>query len=282
MAKVPTRPPFREEQVVEHLHVRVFTTNIVKIGPHWTGPYYSPFWRLYFNCQSGAWVESGGKRTMMIPRRLYFVPAWTRFTSYAPRLIDHCYSHFEIVGLPAGVIREIFNRPFQLKREKRIDELARWWAADMVARKLVDLDVLLRTKALIFMALASLLREMPPTLHEHCSRHLLGRRSMTAALDHIENHLAEPLDNEELARLSHVGRDHFIRLFRRHIGQTPAQYILDRRVSRAAQALVFTQNSIKEIAEQSGFIDRYYFSRIFAARMGVPPAEYRKSSRMYH
>ena len=282
MAIAPVSDPRREDLLAEHLHVRVFTTSIVQVGLTWTGPYYSPFFRLYYNRQPGASVTAGGQKTMMSANRLYIVPAWTRFTSHSPRPIDHCYSHFEVVGLPATVIRDVFNRPFQIKKDPRLDPLAGWWANDMFLRKPIDLDVLMRTKALIFMSLASLLREMPGEVQDRCARHLLGRRTMTAVLDHIESHLSQPLDNDNLAQLSHVGRDHFIRLFRRHIGQTPAQYVLDRRVSRAAQSLVFTHDSIKRIAEESGFIDRYYFSRIFAARMGVPPAAYRKGSRVYH
>jgi len=272
----------REEQLVEHLHVRILTTRVLKVSQQWTGPYFSPFWRLYFNIQPGASIEAGGHKMMMRARRLYIVPAWTRFNSAAPRPIDHCYSHFEVVGLPATVIRDVFNRPIQIKRDPRIDPLAAWWADDMLRRAPADLDVLMRTKALILMALSSLIRELQPEAQERCARHLLGRQSMMAVLDHIESQLAQPLDNDHLAKLSHVGRDHFIRLFRKQIGQTPAQYILDRRVSRAAQALVFSNDSIKRIAEQNGFIDRYYFSRIFAARMGIPPATYRKSSRVYH
>lgn len=281
MAKVPG-PGARDNQLIEHLHIRVFTTSVVKADRWWTGPHYSPFWRLYLNRQAGASIDAGGGALPLAANRLYIVPAWVRFTSRSPRPIDHCYSHFEVVGLPATVIRELFNRPLRVKSERRIEQLARWWSIDMVSLKPVDLDILLRTKALIFMSLASILRDMPADAQERCARHLLGRRSMTAVLDHIEAQLSQPLDNDRLSRLSHVGRDHFIRLFRQHIGQTPAQYILDRRVSRAAQALVFTHDSIKQIAEQNGFIDRYYFSRIFAARMGVPPAAYRKTSQVYH
>jgi len=275
-------PILSHEPLTEHLHIRVFTTRVVKIAGWWTGPYCSPYWRLYFNPRGGASIETGGRTTPLAASRLYIIPAWVRFTSRSPRPIEHCHSHFEVVGLPATVIREIFNRPVQLQREQPIDLLARGWAADMISRRRVDLDLLLRTKALIFMALASLIRETSPEFQERCCRHLLGQRSMTAVLDHIESHLSQPLDNKHLAALSHVGRDHFIRLFRGRIGQTPAQYILDRRVSRAAQALVFSNDSIKNIAEQCGFIDRYYFSRMFAARMGVPPATYRKTSRVYH
>jgi len=100
------------------------------------------------------------------------------------------------------------------------------------------------------------------------------------AIEHIESHLHEELGNERLAELCSVSPDHFIRLFRQSVGQTPTQYTLERRVGRAAQQLIFTDESIERIAEETGFRDRFYFSRVFAKRMGLPPARYRAGQRV--
>jgi AraC-like DNA-binding protein len=51
--------------------------------------------------------------------------------------------------------------------------------------------------------------------------------------------------------------------------------VQDRRLSRAAELLVSTDQSIDHIAETCGFANRYYFTRVFAQRMGCPPARYR-------
>ena len=121
---------------------------------------------------------------------------------------------------------------------------------------------------------------MSPEQHRRCSRYLLSRSAVTPATEYIDANLAEPLSNGELARVCHVSEDHFIRVFRQALGQTPAQYILDRRVSAAAQRLIFSKESVDAIAEATGFGDRFYFSRVFAKRMGSPPAAYRKVDRV--
>jgi len=77
--------------------------------------------------------------------------------------------------------------------------------------------------------------------------------------------------------MCHSSVDHFIRVFKQWTGQTPAQYILDTRVKAAAHELLFTDGSIDSIAEETGFRDRFYFSRVFKRRMGLAPAEYRNS-----
>jgi transcriptional regulator GlxA family with amidase domain len=43
----------------------------------------------------------------------------------------------------------------------------------------------------------------------------------------------------------------------------------------AADLLLRTSLSIDEIAERSGFANRYHFSRVFAQRMSHPPARFR-------
>jgi transcriptional regulator GlxA family with amidase domain len=46
-------------------------------------------------------------------------------------------------------------------------------------------------------------------------------------------------------------------------------------VARASELLVCTDQSIDEVAQRCGFANRYYFSRVFAERVGRPPVRYR-------
>jgi transcriptional regulator GlxA family with amidase domain len=96
----------------------------------------------------------------------------------------------------------------------------------------------------------------------------------------VDDHLAEPLTHADLAGLCHLSGDHFVRRFRDAIGRTPARYVTERRIAAAAQRLVFTRDSIDQIAEATGFGNRFYFSRVFARHMGTPPAAYRKTARV--
>jgi AraC-like DNA-binding protein len=64
------------------------------------------------------------------------------------------------------------------------------------------------------------------------------------------------------------------------VNQTPAQYIVERRVKTAAQHLLFSDNSIERIATESGFGNRFYFTRVFSRHVGTSPVAYRKNSRV--
>ena len=56
----------------------------------------------------------------------------------------------------------------------------------------------------------------------------------------------------------------------------PAQFMLELRVERAKELLAFTDKSIAEIAEASGFSDQNYFARIFKRFTDISPTQYRR------
>lgn len=65
-------------------------------------------------------------------------------------------------------------------------------------------------------------------------------------------------------------RDYFIRVFRRFIGYTPARFQQYRRMERAKDFLN-TGHSVKETASLLGYVDPYYFSRLFKRYTGIAP-----------
>jgi transcriptional regulator GlxA family with amidase domain len=116
--------------------------------------------------------------------------------------------------------------------------------------------------------------------HDRLQRWLSGGSRVRPAVDYVERNLDTDLSAAALARVCGFSEGHFARVFREELGQTPARFVLDRRIAHAAQRLVFTRNTIEAIAEDTGFADRFHFSRVFAKRMGLPPARYRKAKRV--
>ncbi|MEI6788986.1 MAG: AraC family transcriptional regulator [bacterium] len=80
---------------------------------------------------------------------------------------------------------------------------------------------------------------------------------------------------DELVKASGYSRFHFCRLFKEETGQSPWQYVMERKLERARELLLGSKLSIKEIATQLGFEHPDYFTRLFSRSIGVTPMRYR-------
>jgi AraC-like DNA-binding protein len=102
------------------------------------------------------------------------------------------------------------------------------------------------------------------------------KHKILIAYDYIEKHYHRAISNDELAAQTRMARNSFIRLFRQETACSPQQYIRERRIRQACILLRFSSKTISEIAEECGFDNRYYFSRIFKQTRGYSPAEFRR------
>ncbi|MDX6703267.1 MAG: hypothetical protein QOF26_3493 [Baekduia sp.] len=103
----------------------------------------------------------------------------------------------------------------------------------------------------------------------HPARHLLR------AKDLIDARYREALDIEAIAAAAHLSRAHFIRQFRVTFGETPHQYLLTRRLERAAALLRFTDHSVAEICFEVGLRSVGSFTTSFGRAYGRTPTAYR-------
>jgi AraC-like DNA-binding protein len=266
----------------EDLRIRIFAAKYIELPAHsWNSAnVQDPFWRLYMNNRAGATLELADGTYALDAGRLYLVPAGVRFSCGNVAAVRHFYVHFDVIGVPRVALRALFNGPLHVPDRAALVEDARALTQELGERHMFGLVEQLRVKALLYGALAAYLQSMPDDVIERYWRLAAAHAPVRAALREIEEHLTEQLSNQRLARLCHMSEDHFIRRFRECVGQSPARYIQEQRVLQAAQALLFTADSIESIAAAAGFANRFYFSRVFIRHMGVSPAAYRKAVRV--
>lgn len=100
---------------------------------------------------------------------------------------------------------------------------------------------------------------------------------MNRVLDHIQAHLAEPLDLAGLAAVACFSPFHFHRLFSAWTGETLQAHIQRLRLERAAQQLVFDPlKPVTEVALDCGFSGSSPFARAFREAFGMPATAWRK------
>lgn len=269
--KQPWQPGYK-------LNINILEINRRIIADDWDArDVCSSYWRFYVNKRDGASIRLEDNSLYPIrAQQLYLLPAWLGFSCVNTRSIDHFYIHFDLAGLPGVLIRQLFPMPIALQTTNAIRPLLRSLQREPWHQMADGMAVTCRILALVNLAMGQAWESLLSSQALFYRSYLLGTHQLSGVLQFIEEHLHMPLDNARLAEHCHLSRDHFVRRFSQEIGQTPAQYIRERRVARAAQLLRFGDQAIDQIAEQCGFADRFHFSRIFSRIMGSPPAAYRK------
>jgi AraC-like DNA-binding protein len=100
-------------------------------------------------------------------------------------------------------------------------------------------------------------------------------RHLLRAKDLIDARYREPLDVTTLARAARLSPAHFSREFRRIFGESPHQYLLTRRLERAAALLRNTDRPITEICLAVGLRSVGSFTTSFGRAFGLAPGAYR-------
>ena len=96
------------------------------------------------------------------------------------------------------------------------------------------------------------------------------------AIDIISRDYSSTIEVNHLARQCHLSPSQFRRTFRRLLGKSPLQFILDVRLQAAADLLMDSSLSVTDIARRCGFNEPNYFTRQFRQHIGISPSEYRK------
>ena len=82
---------------------------------------------------------------------------------------------------------------------------------------------------------------------------------------------------DEISRRLRVTPEYLGTLFHREVGTSFSAYIRSVRIDKAKELLCGTQLKLYEIAEETGYSDPKYFSKVFREVTGFTPAEYRKN-----
>lgn len=92
--------------------------------------------------------------------------------------------------------------------------------------------------------------------------------------EYIEAHLHRQVSLKELAALVNLSEDHFLRAFKAAVGQTPHQYLIGCRLTRARRLLHEARLPMSEIGRRCGFLRASHFAATFRRFEGVSPSDW--------
>jgi len=107
-------------------------------------------------------------------------------------------------------------------------------------------------------------------------------RHQKVLMQQIARYIHDTVDSTytvaDLARKAGYSLAHFSSLFKKVTGQTVESMIIRARIDKAQQLLRWSDLSIGQIADETGYRDVYFFSRQFKLKTGKTPSEYRSSA----
>lgn len=159
------------------------------------------------------------------------------------------------------------------------DILSKVW--NLLYSEASDYEIKVRNDlSILFCILNQFQKNIKETIPKKMQNYLPEKR-VQILLDYIHTHYKNKITIEELAKTASISKTEVLRCFKAIMGLSPIRYLNSYRLQRAAHMLINTEKSIQEIAENCGFDDNSYFSKLFKKKYSVTPHDYRfqKSSR---
>ena len=225
----------------------------------------SPFWRVYFNKEPSHCVVFGDDFYELGPDRIVLVPDHQQFHCLGQRPTPSFWLHFSFSRKPAA------DQPIPILLQPEAAELS---LIDSLSRLIEAGNAPPGRIRGLSLALLNILISRPeirwgPALPQQLVR----------LIRHIDESIGRKIPNNELAQRAGISVEGVYRLFRNHLGTSPAHYISQVRIRKASHLLLLHNRSIDEVAELTGFPNRAYFSRVFKQVTGTSPAAFRDRQR---
>lgn len=258
----------------------------------------SPFSRIYYVDKGSAAVEINGKIYELKEGNLYMIPAYTLHNNICDSHFSHYYIHiyeeissgshfmddwefpFEITGTEFDrMLMErlcVQNPNMRLsKSDPGTYDNDSTLYKNITQNKSRTLSARMETRGMVYFFMSRFLEEAKLKVNYTDDR-------IETALEYIKKNINQSLDVEMLAQQACLSENHFIRLFKQVIGETPNKYITVRKIERAEYLLATGNMPVKNIAVSLGYDDHSYFIRLFRKVVGVTPSVYREQNNAKH
>lgn len=97
------------------------------------------------------------------------------------------------------------------------------------------------------------------------------------ALAFMEARVADNPELSDIARVAHLSKQHFCRVFHKALGVSPLRFLMRLRLRNAKRVLWHEEATVKEAALAAGFEDQHHFTRVFHRLEGITPTGYRRA-----
>lgn len=244
------------------------------LPPDWEGDNLSvPDSKLYYVEKGELVIEIFGETLIGTPGDLFLIPAHTphSFHLTESRYAEKSWCHFELKRGTADFFENYVVPPcLHVEDTALMNELfRRLLSSNHLAPELQEL---VSTSAICSIVEYYL-------QHTNVVEREVADDRIHAVITYIEQHYAEPLTLEQLAKFANYSPNHLGKRFKDTTGYPPMRYLSNVRIERAKLLLQGANDPISVIMEKTGFTDAAYFSKSFKKVIGYSPQKFRKLHR---
>lgn len=225
----------------------------------------APFSRLYY-VQSGCGIANvNGVEHEMKPGYMYLIPSGMHYSYYCKDHFRHLFFH---LTMDTVIDYDFLSRAKFTEQYISQDEINRIINLYKSESFLDHLEL----KTIIYKSILSLLslQTVPITFDVNLSKDVI------ATIEYVKKNLSVQLTAKQICENLYVSPNTLLKKFRNEVG-TPLGHYIDKLIFfEATNKLTNTSLTIKEISDELGFCDQFYFSQRFKHVVGETPTTYRK------
>ncbi|MBN2640678.1 MAG: helix-turn-helix transcriptional regulator [Victivallales bacterium] len=227
-----------------------------------------PFWRIYYPLNDLGFITHHNKKQQLKPGHIYLIAPESPFSCRkTDGTLDKIVCHFLLEDDFCNCCDTVFDFP--------ADAITTGLAEKLISKGKMNTNTD-RYSDMCSLAFCSAVIDLLPPEYLAPKDQMDPR--LRAIRSEIRSDISREYKNAELAKKMGVSTSIFVRSFSAAFGKAPQQYILEERLRQASTMLLHSDLSIEEIAEKTGFCDRYYFTRAFTKFRYISPGKFRKGS----
>ena len=106
-------------------------------------------------------------------------------------------------------------------------------------------------------------------------------KHVTNVIRYMSKHLEDNLSLEDIVVEFDLSKSYLNAIFQKYTQHAPMDFFINLKMKKACRLLRVTDSYVYEVAQQLGYSDQYYFSRIFKKVVGMSPKEYKHNDSIH-
>jgi len=269
--------PYLTDSITSTLHLdgvaipltcHLLEANLFPVPQQHTYPHPTPpFNRAFIFLSGGCLVDTGMAQYDLQPGFLHLLPAAQSFDGTFASGTELLYFHLRLEHVTGHDICHGVQGVIQLPLQQETIATLR------TALHPAEMAVTMVWQSLLFHLVCCCLSQLPV---QHLQMLVRGVQRQRDVLEYIQQHGTPALTIADCAEHLGVSRAALSKAFSRDMGLPLKNYLQQTFLERACQLLCHSTLTVKEVAQQIGYEDVYYFHRLFKRHIGQTPVAYRR------